>query len=259
MGALFIALCGLVGVALLVGGGLGWLAWGERRSRRSMALVAQRLGLKAEVDGSGWRMQGAVDGVEVAVERSTGPFSGGAMRLSLRCPGIPGDVFLRTEERPGWPRPPAACDGLQVGDPAFDGRICLYGSQDAALAVLRESARKAVLELSPAICELALARDGLSAELRGPGPGPDGLERRLRAFVDLAKHLAVGPVREALAANALSDPAPGVRVRNLEALLEVCDGAFAEAVLGRSLQDPDETVRRFARGALAGPPGKEKE
>ena len=227
-------------------------------------VAAARLGLekvrwRAGYHGPRVRYRGEIDGFIVQVQDSGGdpadtkPWAGHgttAMRILVEAPGgWPHNVQLhrRTTDKndDGWP----------TGDPEFDARIRVNGSETHALALLDQRTRRAALAL---VGEYGGALDSgtLYCDVGPADADMVTLVARFRRIVDLAAHLAAAedpPTR--LRGNSHEDPLASVRLRNLTVLVEhLAAHPMTELACRAALDDRDHEVRLRAATAL-GPGG----
>jgi len=141
-------------------------------------------------------------------------------------------------------------EDVQIGDPLFDRQVNIQGDVVEAIALLDAEARSGVLDL---LSQGGTIEDGLIAwDNRGTMKNAGLIESRVRALVRLMNSLSLGsrdPI-QCISENALKDPLPMVRLRNLDALLAARGMLPATmATARRCLDDPSAAVA--LRAALA--------
>jgi HEAT repeat protein len=143
---------------------------------------------------------------------------------------------------------------VETGDEEFDRRAYLRGSVVALTAALDHVARTAVIELLDS--GGTIASNIATLEIAGDAAGPLDLSRAMAFVIDLVRRLGEHENPAAnLASNAVEDPHPGVRLRNLELLVERFPRRDTTTTTLRSaLADPDPAVRLAAARRL-GPNG----
>lgn len=236
-----ILLGGLGGLGGTLAGGI-ILARGERL--RTWKNLAASCGLEV-VNASHSRLiysqLEARDGpVTVRIE-STSRTHGYSLRVSAAFPRPPGlfSSFKICRKQPGL-------HDLEVGDELFDRRFSVEGSTQPIAALLDEETRRLLLgvnfeaELEISGAELRLVT--FDRSLRELLPLLLALIRRLTEPVDIVQRLA---------RNARQDPAAGVRLRNLLALVRDFPGdARTPEVLRAACSDPSPRIRLRAARAL---------
>jgi hypothetical protein len=232
-------------------GGYSLSIWRSSARARHWRAAAQEAGVIDLVKGPGVSsLQGRSGSLEVELGWSVDVAAEGRFRAVVRGL-LPGLVLHATGGE--------AALGIRTGDDTFDPVIEVRGPDAGVRAVLDRETR-------------ALVKDWL---LSGPG-WPSGryrvangelcvelpvgarrrvtevLARELRQALNVAHRLVRPPdVPERLCRNVRTDPQPGVRVRNLQALLRDFPGHTAthEAVAA-ARQDPSDEVRLGAGLAL---------
>jgi hypothetical protein len=232
---------------ILVLGRLAWVASDRRVAvRRRIRAAARVLGL--ETANGSWA-SGRIDGFRVEI-RPLG--SGSYAELSVDSasrPGacIPPDLMLRSV---------TVAERLQneedvrTGDEPFDNVLRIEGKPDAALALLDGTTRQLIdeaLATNLRVWDGRVCRDVDS----------ENLVKEVRRAVELAGRLTLSPesIPHRLAQNARADPVAGVRLRNLDALLQhYPEGSCTRGTLSDLLKDAFAEVR--LRAAIAsGPKG----
>ena len=141
-------------------------------------------------------------------------------------------------------------EDLQVGDAFFDREVHIDGDPLESMALLNAEARAAVLDL---LSQGGSVDNGVVEwETRGAMKDAGLIEGKVRSLVRLVNQLSLGgrDIAQCLAENAIKDPLPSVRLRNLEALLTSQGLVPATLVVARRcLDDPSATVA--LRAALA--------
>ncbi len=214
--------------------------------KRVWARAAEALGLGFTEGGffSSPRIEGQVGGTQVVVRtiRRGGKHKRTytVIRVGAR---VPHDLVLRSEGLGSAINKLIAGRDLQIGDPMFDQRVLIRGEELETLALLDSPTRHKVKEL--------LASGGWVADrvIRWEKLGHLRNEREITGQVQelLAVSGALAgdgrSVEERIARNALHDPEPGVRLRNLEALLAQRRGLPVTLGLARRcLEDPDPAI-----------------
>lgn len=162
---------------------------------------------------------GRLRGCGVRIER-TGEAGAWQWAIEASDAALPPDLELRTEGRLDGLRRFIGQD-LQIGDPDFDGLVLVRGPEAPLRAALSEAVRWRVLDW------LAVGVEIRAPRVRWAGPGPASptarMLARVRGLVALVRSLVVPPEELALRIrnNALRDPAPGVRARNLRLLVDL--------------------------------------
>src|SRR5262249_36592457 len=134
---------------------------------------------------------------------------------------------------------------VPVGDREFDERVKIRGSVEDVVPLMDAETRSSVREFIDAGGEAA--RGKLTLRFSGILRDEGVLVGAARALIALGDHLSLPGRTKLLLANVLSDPAPGVRVRNLEVLA----GKFrhsqeARAGTEAALDDSEPEVRLAA-------------
>jgi HEAT repeat protein len=177
------------------------------------------------------------------------------------------DPELELSAESGWAELTKIFTGgdVKVGDADFDEWVRVKGPEVNALAALSEPARRAMeqlvgegVTLKGGALKFTVA--GRLVEDRSAFWG--GATRRtvlgrIQRAVDASERLSVprGEIGVALARNALEDPVPEVRKRNLEALAaHYPHGPLARKAASKALEDGDPSVR-FLGARLAGGDG----
>jgi HEAT repeat protein len=141
-------------------------------------------------------------------------------------------------------------EDVLLGDKLFDEVVHVTGQEEVAVAVLGREARSAVMRL---VCELdGKVKDGcVQLERKGVMRPESELGDALRALVSVAQCLVLDSVSGALRANALQDPDPGTRLRNLQLLVEKFSGAQdTNRALEGALLDPAAEIRLLAAARI---------
>jgi hypothetical protein len=161
---------------------------------------------------------------------------------------------------------------IQLGDDEFDRELFVQGEPTAVRALLGADLRRRILRAfggrvrddsrwapaPPVVDRLQVAAGSLVAELHDTSSlAADPLEVTLAGLLDIARLLqGPGDTRAALARNASSDPAPGVRLQNLRVLVrEYGSAPETAAVLAAAADDENQQVRLEAAIAR-GPDGR---
>ena len=133
---------------------------------------------------------------------------------------------------------------IQIGDPAFDAKVHLRGREDLVVAALHAQARSDVVRLIEMGGEVKVGGDIV---VEFPSETID-IARPQPVMIAVAQALTgVRSIPEALAKNALADPEPGVRLRNLELLCgNHRESPAARPAAEAALADPDPRVRLCA-------------
>ena len=207
--------------------------------------AAKELGFRSEANfpKRSFSMEGRIAGILVQVaDYKEGKRDGTRFRVDL--PRVPVDLAFSLEVGGGWlglvGRGP---EDLLVGDPVFDEEILVEGRPRDVLARLDAPTRARLLEeLRRKRTEIA--KGELRRDLPDLLPAPT-LVRDVRSLVELAKRLQLrGGVSENLARNAMGDPLPPVRLRNLEVAQSDFPGhGTTIAASRRALEDEDFAVR----------------
>jgi HEAT repeat protein len=194
-------------LGLAASGGALW-GWYQRHLRRLQFWqdVAASCGLNEVESFSVWNLylsyapQAGLAGVWIA-------FGENGIRVSIRFQGPPGfqDVKIRREP----PRKSGSRE-IELGDEAFDRAFFVEGPTRLACALLDAETRKQLLSINVE-SELVLAGGMLGATM------PEALlPRLLPLLLDLGRRFGQPmDLDRRLADNALRDPEPGVRLRNL--------------------------------------------
>jgi hypothetical protein len=175
--------------------------------------------------------------------------------LSLRVEAQ-GPAFLKDRGTPE----------VEIGDAAFDRRFLIEGPAARAFAVLDVETRRLVGAAmsggagttagsapSSALLGAATLESGeLGVNLKERARSEDELTAALRTVLRAAASLATPrDIPECLAANAVRDPLPEVRLGNLKALVrEFPRRAAVRPVLRRCCDDSDDEIRLYAATAL---------
>ena len=226
---------------------LAWVASDRRAAmRRRVRAAARVLGL--ETANGSWA-SGRIDGFHVEI-RPLG--SGSYVELNVDSasrPGtrIPPDLMLRSvtvAERLENE------EDVQTGDEPFDNTMRIEGKTDEVLALLDGTTRQLIDE---ALATNLRVRDG---RLRRD-VGTENLAKEVRRTMELAGRLTLSPdsIPHRLTHNARTDPVAGVRLRNLDALLQhYPEASCARGTLSDLLKDASAEVE--LRAAIAsGPKG----
>jgi hypothetical protein len=192
---------------LVAGGGALW-SWYQRHLQRLQLWqdVAASCGLSELGSYSVWNLylayppQAGLTGMWIAQGEN-------GARVSIRFPGPPGfqDVKIRREP----PYRPESRE-IEVGDEPFDGTFSIEGPMRLVCALLDAETRRQLLSVNVE-GELVLAHGTLGADM------PDAqLPRLVPLLLDLCRRFGQPmDLDRRLADNALRDPEPGVRLRNL--------------------------------------------
>jgi hypothetical protein len=181
--------------------------------------------------------------VTVRIENSSGD-TGYSLRVLAafpRAPGLFSSLKIRRRHGPGAL---GAAYDLEVGDELFDRRFCVEGSTRLMAALLDEETRRLLLgvefEGEMEITGSEIRLDTFGRNLRDLLPVLLALIRRLTEHGDVVQRLAH---------NARQDPAAGVRLRNLLALIRELPGdARTLEALRTACADPSPRIRlRAAR------------
>jgi hypothetical protein len=139
-------------------------------------------------------------------------------------------------------------EDVATGDAALDSRLLLKGPRNVVLGALDLETRRDLLHLADQ-WSLRIAGDRFEIETRRPYIPYKRLLRSVHELTELARRAAArGPLLERLRQNALHDPMPEVRLRNLDALAS--DKAHGPDVLRAALDDENEKVRLCAARGL---------
>jgi HEAT repeat protein len=143
--------------------------------------------------------------------------SGSSVRITIVIPGPPGfaGVRIRREHyRPEGERE------IEIGEDGFDGKFYVEGPMRPVFVLLDAEARDMLLRAN-ALCELEI----LHGELRVETSDKD-LSQLLPILLELGQRFSRRmDVVHCLAENAVGDPVPGVRLRNLRLLIQDHPGA----------------------------------
>jgi hypothetical protein len=232
-------LAGLLPFVIVVSVVIAW-QWPRYRRRRRWEDMARVLGLSRDGPDS---LRRVYKGFTV---RISGTQEGSSETVIAVDSGgrIPRDVVL---ERGGQDSP-----DVRTGDAPFDAFVRVRGDEAQALALLGAAARKTVAAgLSALYCRVQDGAVGFRT--------PEGLVQLalLRQWLDTLTDIATALVLDGsevparLTWNALNDPVPAVRLRNLVVLLQRFQQSDAarEAVHVASTS-PDAELRREAARAL---------
>lgn len=215
------------GVVVLIAatGAATGLAMGLARARkvgRLWAEAAREMGL-LQVEDCGIlepRLKAATgDGLRVSA-RVKRQRHGAKTRLEVKAPTLlPEGLVLRKESLATAFEKRFDHPDVETGDRAFDDAVFVRGHPTLVAALLNQATRDAVLRLLRAGGWVTLGEVAL--ETRRSLTQREKFRQRLEELVDLARRLCAPRDPAALlAANAGKDPVPGVRLRNLELLLE---------------------------------------
>jgi HEAT repeat protein len=176
--------------------------------------------------------------------------------LRLQAPGVLPD-FLQLRPESIMTAIAKRFDGpdIETGDRVFDKQVSIHGKHLPLIAVFDRATRTAVLELLKA--DGVVGSDEVIVKIRGNATDGWELSQAMRRQLALVRRLrepddTVPPLAE----NALNDPHPGVRRRNLDVLAESFPHRDETATtLRAALADSDPAVRLAAARRL-GPEGE---
>jgi HEAT repeat protein len=209
----------------------------------------------------GLMLEGRVEGMSVTLQ----PKTRGSMPLtSIRVGGVGDlDVVQCGASRDGLPEVVHERPVVATGDVDFDRAFQLRGDMLSIQAVFDAGTRRALSDLFagelhvPPLAQegnvrVTLSRGELRVEV--PGHGSEWLREILAQVLDLARRLGRPPeLATALARNATDDPVPGVRLHNLQRLIEDYPRhAATRPILKAACADEREEVRLEAALALGG-------
>jgi HEAT repeats len=201
----------------LAGGGGALLGWWHQRHRWRVQLwqdAAASCGLSEVESYSIWNLylaykaQAGLEGMWISHgERGA--------RVAIKVQGTPGFQKVRICRELHKPGPRE----IEIGDEPFDRTFSVEGPMRFVCALLDAETRRRLLSLN-ADSKLELAAGSLRAEMSDAQ-----LPRLLPLLLDLCRQL-VRPMdlEQCLAGNALRDPEPGVRLRNLLLLIRELPG-----------------------------------
>ena len=233
----------LIVYGLTAGGSalLNWWAQANRRRLKGWQDTAAACGLSAVESSSALNLyltlkaQAGVAGAWIAQGKS-------GARVGVRVSGPPGFKELKISRELARPGPGPR--EIEIGDELFDRTFSVAGPVRLACALLDAEARRQLLSVN-AEGELVLANEQLWADV------PDvQLPRTLTLLLDLGRRFARPmDLEQCLADNALRDPEPGVRLRNLLLLIrEPPEDARTLAVFRTACSDASPQIRlRAAR------------
>jgi HEAT repeat protein len=196
---------------------------------RVWAAVASELGLSFTETDSERSISGMLNGASVrAVYREETKYAGNARVLERKlhfyaggagC--IPASLALRKDSGGlAFARLVTGDDDAQIGDKQFDDRVELFDLDAYACAALSHAARE---QLGRALEKgVDLAQSTLHCEMRWEPHDQVWLVQMLRWISGVGQLLSVTPetLHRRLAENAVRDPSPGVRLRNLTYLTD---------------------------------------
>lgn len=228
-----------------------------RRVKRVWAEVARELGL-IQVSDRGVlapTVRAATsDGLRVSAEVIRRRH-GAKTRVEVAAPSLlPETLELRRESLVTAFEKRFDHPDVETGDEAFDRAVFARGHPSLVVALLNAETRDGVLRLLRA--GGWVARGQVVLETHGSLADREKFRRHLEELVDLARRLCAPRDPAALlAANAGRDSLPGVRLRNLELLVErFPERAETKDALRAALEDRDPAVRLHAARSL-GPEG----
>jgi len=217
----FLVSLGLLGALLLI---VRVLVSAQHHSAWRKA--AGRLGMTFEAGGllTADYLRGRVKGYEVAIYTGVreNPKSRTTDTTMEILGGLPAGLRLRSERGRALSKLFAGED-IKVGEKGFDWQALIRGDELEALAVMNAAGRARAREL---LSDGGAIEDGAivwsTADVMGDH---QAIEARVYALIKIVDRMSIvgrDPIRR-LAENAREDPVPGVRLRNLEVLLERCD------------------------------------
>ena len=235
---------GLISLMTLLTNHMHHKAWSKVALKLGLNFTPGKV-LRADV------MEGRLSGYSVVVH--TGVADNQKTRTVnttvLIAGGLPVGLRLRNERKVS--RLLAGGD-IRVGESGFDWKALIRGDEVEALAVLTARGRELVREL---LDDGGSIEDGrLLWSTMEVIDDPAELERRVRGLVKVVDRLSItgrDPLRR-LASNARKDPVPGVRLRNLEVLLERAEPALAHETARACVGDDHPEVALRAALALGG-------
>ena len=224
---------------------------GSARQRRRFRLACSLSGLLPQ--DSARALGGGDFPVTVCLRSSAGR----GLSTEIEMTGLPDAVGLLKEGLPGGRRSPQhVAPDIEVGDPAFDACFRVTGDERVALAAMDDETRERALDLCVHV-DFTIVDGVLRARLPRPILDDGTMRELVGELRALARGLAAGCERthERLVHNAFADPAPGVRLRNLDVLLGTSDPEVVERVRSEALVAPYPALRVRAAGA-AGAAGR---
>ena len=217
-----------------------WRHVAGKRAVKAFTAAAHELGM-AFTPGKPGTMSGTVNDIEIAGTEAPG--SGGKDGYRFRTSGLP-PISLGGE---GFS---ASRDDVKTGDTAFDRVIRVDGDEAVVLAVMDAHAREVVAKhVQDYGGTLRLVTGVLTLEYLDLPTRALRIVTDVHAVREMAEALGTryqrkGRVR-CLAENAMTDPDPAVRLRNLEVLVgqEIDENEFAVAALDAAIAHDDPRVR----------------
>lgn len=251
----------LLGTVGLMAGTRAIQYFSLRKGKARWPRIAQELGLTLSDDGlSGPTLTGRLRGFSVCI----GPSGGSAKNIGISKPlyvlrifvdgigKIAPDLELRAEGRLASLTRQLAGDDILIQDPPFDAAVNLKGSERQVVAAMSYATRQTTVALlkqgSTSVNDSKLV---FESDASWEDADIQGLAH---LAVSLIEQLAL-PVRATaygLAINALTDPLPSVRARNLECLFAAHSSWGPSALLGNAaLPHPKkEEMAQAARAVL---------
>lgn len=201
------------------------------------------------------RIGGQSDGFEVVIEGSLGK----SARTRWRVLGVPHNLHLTRESLGTSFGKMIAGEDVQVGHAPFDRLVSVRGNETVLLALLDDATREMVMDAVVRNVARVVAGEIVLDE-SGFVSDPARLVEKARLLLSLAGRLTLGAgardLVEQLRFNAARDPRAGVRLRNLEVLVQnyAGDPAARAALEAAASGDAAHANRLFAAKAL-GPAG----
>lgn len=251
-----------LGTIALTVGTTSLQALGFRKGKARWPRIAQELGLTLTDRGlSGPILTGRLRGFSVSIA----PSRGSAKHISIRKPlrviriivdgigKIAPDLELRAEGRLASLTSRIAEEDVLIHDPPFDAAVHIQASERQALAVMSYATRQTVLDLlKQGSASVSDSKVVFESDASWEDADIQGLAH---LAVNLTERLAL-PVKAtayALAANALTDPVPEVRKRNLDCLFASLSSWGHSSLFGdfAHAHPQKEEMAQAARAALA--------
>lgn len=250
----------VLGSMALIAGVQALNTFGLRKGKVQWANIAQELGLNVvDLGSSGPLLSGLLRGFGVTV----GPVGGRSLgiksplyviRISVDGVGkIPSELELRAEKRLASLTKPLAGNDLLTHDAPFDAAVHIQGDEPRTLAALSHETRQTVLALlkqgTTTVNDSKIVLESNASCEEADIKGLTLLAVRLAEQLTLSTKA----MPYALAKNALTDPVPQVRSRNLECLLAVRPYVGPHALSAELGYPPSqkEEVNRAAQAALS--------
>jgi len=233
--------------------------WWREKVDAAWAEVAAKLKLEAKKSSWGHRcIAGKVGRYQVTIEtvtKGSGKNSQTYTRYTVDGRGT-FDPEMELKAESAWEgfKKVFAGEDVHLEDADFDEAVNVKGPEDSLLAALGAQTRRVVLRLVERRCQVKGGK--ITTEVAGVSRDVGFMVGLAQAMLAGADALRVQDIAAALRTHAREDPSPGVRRRNLEALVRRDrDRPETRRAIEDALADRDPGLRLYAAGVLRTGPG----